>query len=112
MRKTKTALTAPKPLDTTKPVAKEFVDLNKALKRFIEISLNHVPYATINIKKVYQSPDEKTSRFRINFVKEGLTIVSKYIEVKTDENSKFTLVDLSGRIKIWYSNAHIAIMIF
>ena len=92
MGKTKDSdLAVMEPVDTSKPLVKEFVDKDSQIKQFITTRLPHFPNSSVSIKKVYQSRDKSVYRFRVNYhrsILEGDCIIplnsivaSRYVEV-------------------------------
>lgn len=86
MKKTKTSLSAPV-IDRRKPLVKEFIDADKAVKDYLLVRLPHVSYAIPKICLVYQSKDKATYRFRINWWREASIVQSGYYEVISSEGN-------------------------
>lgn len=87
------------PVDTVKPVVKEFVDRDMEVRSFILSRLSHVPRSTVVLKKVYQSKDEQIYRYRVNYhtsdhsdgqlVPNNRIVASRYVEVVVGDEMEF-----------------------
>lgn len=93
------------PVDTTKPVVKDFIDHDMKIKTFILSRLPHVSRSTVTVKKVYESKNNHIHRYRINYhrsehkddqlVPTNSIVASKYIEV-TCKGKDMMMVDKTG----------------
>lgn len=95
------------PLDTMKPLVKDFVDAEKDLHDFVDLRLPSVPKASPVIKQVYVNKTKTVFRYRVNywavilhddcFVPTGKIVKSLYIEVKGTPSEGYTFTDITGQ---------------
>jgi hypothetical protein len=106
MPKQKSETAVMEPLDTVKPLVKDFVDPDKNLNDFLTLRLPHVPHSRMAIKQVYQNKGKTTFRYRINYwvecqdagstISTGQIVKSMYVEV-SDSIEGYVLTDLTDR---------------
>ncbi len=65
--KQKTEVALLEPLDTLKPLVKDFFDPEKDLLDFVLLRLPHISNTEVSLKQVYQSKNKMTFRYRVNY---------------------------------------------
>lgn len=86
------------PVDTKRPLVKEFVDCKAKITKFLQVRLPSVSKTIIKVHQVYASKDARTYRYRVNYHQEEtyLIIRSCYVQVYANlDDDTYELTDIT-----------------